>query len=143
LKLLTPNATPAPATGICKVPPRGKLGDPCFQTCAPGQNCSSTYSTDFPDPPLALCYESDGLFCSRAAVDARCAPLPAVGDACSTTDGCGSTLFCGSASVCSERQAAGAPCLQNSECAKGLGCVNAACAPVPIANDKTCSGNLN
>lgn len=143
LKILPPGITTTPATGVCKAAPRAKEGDPCFSTCAPGRSCSSTYSTSNPNPPLALCYEADGLFCSRVGTDARCAPLSKVGAACTTYDSCGSNLFCNSAFVCIERKPIGAACTESGECGNALTCVNGVCATPPLENQKTCRGDFN
>jgi hypothetical protein len=140
LTISAPGMT-SPATGACQLPPRGKVGDPCFSTCAANRNCSSTYTTSEPNPPISLCYEADGLFCDSSAIDRRCAPLPTLGAACSFE--CGSGLFCDSTSVCAARKIVGAVCAQSRECATGLACVSGFCGAPVIATQKACSGDYN
>jgi hypothetical protein len=141
LKVRPAGVTETPKTGICKLAPRGRAGDPCFKTCSPGQRCGSTYSTDNPNPALTLCYEEDGLFCS--GIGGQCAPLAAAGAPCTAFDGCGSNLYCSQASVCAARSNAGVGCVQSDQCARGLSCVNGSCAPTPVASQKACSGDYD
>jgi hypothetical protein len=143
LKVRSAGVVETPKTGICKLAPRGRAGDPCFKTCSPGRSCGSTYSTDNPNPVLTLCYEEDGLFCSSSGTEGRCAPLAAAGDPCTTFDSCGSNLYCSRTSVCAARSNAGVACAESRECAPGLSCVNGSCAPTPVATPKICGGDYN
>jgi hypothetical protein len=143
LKVRPAGVTETPKTGVCKLAPRGRAGDPCFNTCVPGSLCGFGYSTDNPNPVITLCYEEDGLFCSHAGTDPRCVPLPSAGAPCTSSDSCGSKLYCTQASVCVARSSAGAACAASRDCAAGLSCVNGACAASPVANKKTCSGDYN
>jgi hypothetical protein len=143
LKVRPAGVVETPTTGICKLAPRGRAGDPCFTSCSTGRSCGSTYSTDNPNPVLTLCYEEDGLFCSSSGTERRCAPLAAAGGPCTSFDSCASNLYCSKTSVCTARSNAGVVCAASGECAPGLSCVSGSCAPIPVANPKTCSGDYN
>jgi len=143
LKIRPAGVTETPKTGVCKLAPRGRAGDPCFTTCVPGSLCGFGYSTENPNPVLTLCYEEDGLFCSSSGTEHRCARLPSTGDPCSSSDGCGSKLYCSQSSVCVARSSAGVACAAFGECAAGLSCVNGSCAAPSVANKKTCGGDYN
>lgn len=142
LKIRAAGMTTTPATGVCKLAPRGRAGDPCFTTCAPNRSCGSTYSTDVPNPVVTLCHEADGLFCASSGTEKRCAPIPKEGEPCTSFDGCGSNMYCSQTSVCVGRSSAGVVCASSSECATGLTCENGACAPQPLATQKTCGGDF-
>src|SRR5262249_36572742 len=80
LKILTGDTTPA--LGICRRAPHASGGDPCVFSCQAGDDCSTETIPGSPDPPLALCFEADGLYCSTAGDTPVCAPLAADGAAC-------------------------------------------------------------
>lgn len=112
------------------------------------QSCAAAYAgascADFLQNAIAACQPPAGTralyhpcaysaqchsgFCSLSPYNpcGRCAPVPAVGDSC-TTSQCGGGQVCAEASsTCQPYGAAGAPCSTSGECQAGLGCVGAA-----------------
>jgi len=131
--------TNTPTTGTCKLARRGEVGDACISTCWMGSACGVYHSVN---PQLTVCYEEDGLFCSSADTDERCAPLSSIGAPCTSYDSCGTKLLCSPSSVCTERKALGAACSAD-ECDVALSCISGTCGAPPVASQKTCNGNYN
>ena len=124
------------ASGICRVAPRGALGDPCFYDCGLGENCRSDHSTPLPDTVLTLCHEADGLFCGQG-----CERLLDNGNPCESTRECGSSSFCDTS--CKPRGNLGASCTSNDACSKGFYCLENSCRRTPVAANKLCSGDYD
>ena len=145
-------SSPSSAQGTCvslgSPGPHGKQGETCGGTCT-SNSCSSS-----PSPagsvPLPTCFNSDGLYCGP---DQTCQPLVALGQPCES-DACKPGTFCKFSTTpsgsfqgaCAAVQSAGAPCMQDEDCAGGLCMFGAGNTPTGIcgsdtlANDKTCSG---
>ena len=140
-----PVASDAGGRLVCMVCPsnydRGKLGDPCHQSCnyTPiGISCAgSTWKA--PSDPTAVtdmpttCYKNDGLRCAPST--SKCGPLAQNGEACSGSDDCTSALYCKS-SRCAPREALGAACTRTSAgCVAGAYCDPQSLTCVPALPD--------
>ena len=124
-----------PTTGICKPAPRGAENDPCLASCPIGRDCSTGLLSGEPNPPLAFCYEQDGLFCDS---DQTCKRLNPLGAACFYDEGCGTGNHCDLG--CARNLTVGATCQYHNSCGPGYNCPAGTCAPVPVAVDGTCEG---
>ena len=125
-----------PTTGTCQPAPRGAAGDPCLASCTLGQvDCSTGLLSGTPDPPLALCYEKDGLFCDT---DGTCKPLSRPGGDCFLDESCGSGRYC--LPGCEPLLATGTACQFNRSCGPGYTCASGTCAAAPLATDGACEG---
>ena len=132
-----------PAAGVCRPAPRGASGGACLGSCASGMDCSVTSVTPEMNPPLALCYDEDGLFCDLDTQN--CAGLRAPGATCDLDDQCGIGGYCNSSSVCATRKGAGQACTFSSECSRreNLICAQSICAKTPFVTDYLCSGDYD
>lgn len=151
--------------------PRGAEGAACIGSCEgePGHGYSCTHR---PDVQGALCWSSDGVYCSGETD--QCEPLAAVGQACSlgsssgvcvigarcqdgvcvaTANGdacsgssdntCPAGSTCDSASkTCQPRKANGEACNEDYACAS-LECRNSRCVDYTVASGPTCAGVPN
>jgi hypothetical protein len=124
-----------PTTGTCKPAMRGAENDPCLRSCPIGRDCSTGLLSGFPNPPLALCHEQDGLFCDS---DQTCKPLKPLGADCFYDEGCGTGNYC--LPGCERILTVGAACQYNRSCGPGYTCAAGACAPGPLAIDGSCEG---
>ena len=135
----------AGASLVCVVRPsnydRGKLGDPCHQSCnyTPiGISCTGSTWNDPSDPSAATdlpttCYKNDGLQCDPST--SKCVPLAQSGQACSGSADCTSALYC-KASRCAPREALGAACTRTSAgCVAGAYCEPQSLTCVPALPD--------
>jgi hypothetical protein len=144
-----PFATDGGGSLVCMVNPsnydRGKLGDPCHQSCnyTPiGISCDGSTWKDPSDPsavtdvPLT-CYKNDGLRCDSST--GTCVPLAKSGEACSGSADCESALYCKS-SKCVPREALGAVCTRSGAgCVAGAYCDPQALTCVPaLADGQSC-----
>lgn len=125
-----------PTTGTCQPAPRGAENDACLASCPIGRDCSIGLLSGMPNPPLALCYEQEGLFCDS---DQTCKPLKPLGAAeCFYDEGCGTGNYC--LPGCERLLTVGAACQYDRSCGPGYTCAAGACAPAPLATDGACEG---
>ncbi|HEX2880199.1 MAG TPA: hypothetical protein VHO25_11775 [Polyangiaceae bacterium] len=124
--------------GICAPLPRANLGDGCVDT-ATANYFGFTYSTS-PSftPSLAVCYQSDGLFCSFGT--RTCQPLSEPNGPCSESEACPASYTCEQGSCLLEKQL-GEAC--TDDCRRGLQCSNGVCSAIAVAQEKLCSGDFN
>jgi hypothetical protein len=88
---------PSGATGVCKLIPHGKSGDPCLTTCQSGKECSFT---DFgeADAIITMCFEQDGFYCDTSD-NPTCKPIVPLGGSCDGNN-CGPSAFCDKGGTC-------------------------------------------
>ena len=124
--------------GVCKATPGGKVGDLCSLTCRPHEICSFTvYGVS--DSSLTPCLESDGVFCSRDAVPAKCEAIHAIGASCENDDQCGFLGYCDSQAshTCKKRGQLNDAC---GTCIASLMCKDGKCQSPPLTVGGTCDG---
>jgi hypothetical protein len=108
-------------TGTCHKAPHGKIGDPCFSSCASGDDWLSDpiHMTSVP----TVCFEDDGLYCTQSS-NAVCAPIVAKGGYCTVDSACASASFCDSnTQTCMTAGTFGQSCAANGlQCSQDLAC---------------------
>jgi hypothetical protein len=124
--------------GVCKATPGGKVGDLCSLTCRPHEICSFTVY-GISDSSLTPCLESDGVFCSRDVVPAKCQAIHAIGAQCENDDQCGFLGYCDSQTshTCKKRGQLNEAC---GTCIASLMCKDGKCQSPPLTVGGTCDG---
>jgi hypothetical protein len=118
--------------------------------CAPdatGSSCTALTLKPLNAPCTASSDCATGLICDATAL--VCAKPPGAGAPCSDPFSCEYPLVCNvtetAGTTCQPAGAAGAPCLNDEFCTKGLGCSNAGgtCGPITWKNaGEPCDGDL-
>jgi hypothetical protein len=115
---------------------------------------------------LPSCYTNDGLYCNAMST---CTAAPAIGEACTSIaacagdtfcdggvciakrttgscgqrlDGCANSSHCDANFQCIPRQATGAACAKDFDCAATDDCKDGTCRRRTIARDTTCKGDF-
>jgi hypothetical protein len=134
-------------TGVCHTPPHGKNGDPCDTTCESGDDCTLELLTNQANPPAAVCFENEGLYCkSDGKGGSNCAPILPPGGSCADDSmACGSTGYCdstGGTPKCKVAGTIGQSCATlGTRCLSSLVCApSGKCADQGFAFDTRCSG---
>jgi hypothetical protein len=129
------------SSGTCMHVPHGKSGDACSTTCQKGKTCIVDMlggTAPFP----AICFEEDGLFCSKAGNPPVCKPLVQTGAGCVWEgNSCGTGNFCSwPNSTCAPAGKLGESCAERA-CAEDFICGdNEKCGEMPLASDSLCKG---
>lgn len=134
-------------TGVCHTPPHGKNGDPCDATCESGDDCTTEVLTNQANPPTAVCFENEGLYCKFDGNGGSiCAPIVPPGGSCADDSmACGSAGYCDSTSgtpKCKVAGTIGQSCATlGTRCLSSLVCApSGKCADQGFAFDTRCSG---
>jgi hypothetical protein len=135
--------------GVCRVFARGKVGDPCAETCLTpcfegctdtNMYCSGPGGSDTEPPPnvTARCFRNDGLYC---ASDGTCQQKLGPGGACQTDEECQAGTYCSwntPTRECVPFGEAGSACETNT-CVDGAYCTDAKVCASKKAEGEACN----
>lgn len=110
--------------GVCHKIVHGKAGDPCLSSCWIGNDCSSDVMNALQsEENFTLCFEAEGLYCSRMAdVPSTCIPLATAGESCAADPGlCGTLNNCDPSFTCTPPATLGQSCASTA-CLYSLTC---------------------